>query len=159
MRLAALCLFALTATAVAEPPAKISPAIQKLIDQLGSEDFGTRKAAETKLTEAGEDALGALREIARTHPDVDVRLRAPVIAAALEKASAVEVSKFEGHTDGVLVLAVSPDGRRLASASAQSGSEQVVRVWRWRQARSSSSSRATPEAPWAAPGRRTARAS
>src|SRR5258707_292832 len=82
LALSAWCLLCLLAPAAA-PPALAG--WEKLIEQLGSADYATRKAAEKKLTERGGDVAAALREVGRGHADVDVRLRASVIAAAIEK--------------------------------------------------------------------------
>src|SRR5262249_25927201 len=127
--LSATVLLATCLAADPAPPAAASPAVLKLIEQLGSEDYDTRKAAENTLTEMGEGVVDALRAAGKSHADVDVRLRALVIAAAIEKGLATEVRRFEGHADGIIVLALSPDGKRLASASSQSGSEHVARIW------------------------------
>jgi WD40 repeat protein len=113
----------------AEPPAPASPEVPKLIDQLGSENADVRKAAAAKLEALGEAALPALREAGKGAADADVRLRALVIAAAITRRNELEERSFVGHADGVNVLAVSPDGKRLASASAQAGGEHAARVW------------------------------
>ena len=43
---------------------------------------------------------------------------------------AVAVSRFEGHTDGVMVVAFSPDGRRALSGGACYGDgDPTVRLW------------------------------
>jgi hypothetical protein len=76
-------LLGLTAFAAA-PPALVSLAVLKLIDQLG-EDADTRKSAEKKLTNLGEDIVPVLRKAARTHSDIDVRLRMMVVTSTIEK--------------------------------------------------------------------------
>src|SRR5262249_21352028 len=68
------------------------------------------------------------REAGKSAADVDVRLRALVIAAAITRRNELEERSFVGHADGVNILAVSPDGKRLASASAQAGGEHAARV-------------------------------
>src|SRR5262245_40127434 len=107
MRFAAVLLLPLASLAAA-PPA--SPDVLKLVDLLGSDNAGTRRAAEKKLTALGDAAVPALREAGRRHPDVDVRLRALLIAAAIESRHGLEERSFTGHADGVNILAVSPDG-------------------------------------------------
>src|SRR4051794_3985278 len=121
--LAAACLL-LPAAFAAAPPAKVPAEWHQLIDQLGEEQ--TRAAAQKKLEALGEDVVPVLRRAGKTHDDADVRLRATVIAAAIEKELFGEVRVFK-HDDLVLVLAVSPDGKRVASGQWQRTS--VVRVW------------------------------
>jgi WD40 repeat protein len=113
----------------AEPPSPASPELLKLIEQLGSDHLDTRKAAAMKLEALGDVALPALREAGKRAADVDVRLRALVIAAAIIRRHELEERSFVGHADGVNILAVSPDGKRLVSASAQAGGEHAARVW------------------------------
>src|SRR4051794_25867997 len=96
LALSACCLWCLMAPAAA-PPARVPAEWLKLIDQLGSEDEATVKAAETKLTALGAAAVPVLREALRTHDDADVRLRAAVIAGAIEQELRDEVRQFTGH--------------------------------------------------------------
>src|ERR1700722_3888856 len=102
---------------------------QRVIEELGSSEEVARKAAAKKLIALGEDALPALRKAGRSHADPDVRLRAFVLAASIEKQLDRTVRVFQGHTEGVLGLAVSPDGKRIASGAWQNGTEHVGRVW------------------------------
>src|SRR5205823_2137453 len=113
---------AFTAFAAA-PPSGVPAGWLKLIEQLESEDFDTRKAAEKKLSALGEEVLPVLRKVGRTHDDPDVRLRALVIAAAITRKNELEERTFTGHADGVNIVAVSPDGKRLLSAGARMGGE------------------------------------
>src|SRR5205823_2754114 len=69
----------------AAPPAKVPAAWLKLIDQLGEEDGDRRADAETKLKALGERILLALEAAAKGHDDVDVRLRAAVLAREVER--------------------------------------------------------------------------
>src|SRR3954462_12743040 len=121
-------LLALGASAAA-PPAKVPAEVLKLIDQLGDDDADVRKEAETKLIAFGEGITPALRKVGKTHADVDVRLRAMVIVAAIEKNLYGEVRRFTGSGDGVIVFAISPDGKRVASGCWKNYTESVVRVW------------------------------
>src|SRR5258708_1530045 len=89
-----IALLALAAFAAA-PPARVPAGWLKLLDQLGSEDDDARKAAEKKLTDLGEDVLPALRKAGKSHDDADVRLRASVIAAAIETHLDREVRIFK----------------------------------------------------------------
>jgi dipeptidyl aminopeptidase/acylaminoacyl peptidase len=101
----------------------------KLINRLGSDDYADRKEAEKTLAELGEGVLPALRKAGRSHADADVRLRAIVLAAAIEGRLAREVHVFKGHAQGVFALALSPDGRRVASGAWQDATENVGCVW------------------------------
>jgi WD40 repeat protein len=73
----------LTVSFAAAPPAPLPAEIKKLVEQLGDDDADIRKAAMKKLEAADDDLLPALREAARGHPDVDVRLRLLVAARAI----------------------------------------------------------------------------
>jgi hypothetical protein len=83
MRKTASFLLAVMAFApfAAAPPARVPAGWLNLIEQLGNEDEDTRKAAEKKLADLGEDALPALRKAGKSHDDADVRLRASLAAA------------------------------------------------------------------------------
>src|SRR4051794_29598961 len=95
-------------TAFAAAPST-APAVQKLIDQLGDDDADVRDAAARKLEGLGEDALATLRRAAKSHPDADVRLRARVVAAAIEKKLYGEVRQYKA-SGWVCRCAVTPDG-------------------------------------------------
>src|SRR5262249_11117671 len=98
----------------AAPPAKVPAEWHKLIDQLGDDDADVRAEAAKKLTAFGEGITPTLRKVGKTHADIDVRLRAMVIVAAIEKNLFGEVRKFTSG-DGVIVFAMSPDGKRMVS--------------------------------------------
>jgi RNA polymerase sigma factor (sigma-70 family) len=60
-------------------------------------------------------------------PKVEPRADGAKSSGLLE---AVAVSRFEGHTDGVMVVAFSPDGRRVLSGGACYGDgDPTVRLW------------------------------
>jgi WD40 repeat protein len=123
-------LIASLAAFAAAPPAAIPAGWLKLIDQLGDEDYDIRKAATKKISDLGEDVLPALRSVGKTHADVDVRLRALVIAAAITRRFDLDERTFTGSTEGVIVVAVSPDGKRIVSGCAQvAGDDGMARVW------------------------------
>jgi WD40 repeat protein len=113
----------------AGPPAVTPSAWQTLIDQLGDEEYDTRKAAGKKLADMGEDILPALRRAGKSHSDADVRLRAAVLASDIERRLDREVRVFRGHAQGVFAFALSPDGKRMASGAWQGATENVGRVW------------------------------
>jgi WD40 repeat protein len=126
--LSCLLLACLSVCFAAAPPAKVPAEWHKLIDQLGDEG-DVRENAEKKLTELGEDVVPLLRRAGKTHEDVDVRLRATVVAAAIEKKLYGERVVMKGHTGGVLIVVVSPDGKRVVSGPAGGSTDTVARVW------------------------------
>src|SRR5262245_32132165 len=73
----------LTVAALADGAA--APAIDQLIEQLGSRDFKAREAAGKALADRGEEALPALRK-AMPHPDPEVRQRLAQLIADTERA-------------------------------------------------------------------------
>jgi WD40 repeat protein len=91
-----------------------APLVNKLIDQLGDDDKTVRKEAEKKLGDLGEDVLPTLRRAAKEHSDVDARLRAGVLAAAIEKKLFGEVRQYKA-SGWVCRCAVSPDGKKIVS--------------------------------------------
>jgi WD40 repeat protein len=108
----------------AAPPPRTPPEVKKLIEALGDDDVDTRKAAEKKLIALGANVLPALRRAIRKHPDVDVRLRAAVVAAAIAQDLRGEVRQFTGHPTGwVMRLAILPDGKRALSSG------DILRLW------------------------------
>jgi WD40 repeat protein len=113
----------------AAPPAKVPAEWLKLIDQLGEEEADRRTAAEKALTALGEDVLPPLRRAAKGHADADVRLRAVLVVAAIEKEEYREVRRFVGHTNGVHCLALSPDGKQLFSGSWYGNRQPNAFVW------------------------------
>jgi WD40 repeat protein len=95
---------------VAAPPA--GPMIQKWIDQLGSKDLKARTSAARALTDLGEEAITPLRWTIKTHPDVDVRLRAAVVAATIQK-QLTGVQVVYKASGWVCRCAVTPDGKKV----------------------------------------------
>jgi WD40 repeat protein len=115
------------AAAVAPPPAEPAD-VKKLITDLADDDVAVRKSAAGKLESLGEAALPALRRVGKEHADVDVRLRAFVLIAAIERKLYGVVRRYEGTTAGVIAFALSPDGKRMVSGT-WDNTEQVARVW------------------------------
>ncbi len=107
----------------AAPPPGVPAEVKKLIEQLGDDDADVRKAAARKLEDLGEGVLQPLRQAGKSHADVDVRLRAAVVAAAIEKKLFGEVLCFKGHSGWVYRLAVTPDGKHVVSSG------DHLRVW------------------------------
>src|SRR5260370_22603994 len=98
--LALLLLLAVGATALPRDDAD-AKAIDKLIEQLGDDHMAKRQDAAKRLEAIGEPAVEALRKAAKSHADPDVRLRAGVVAAAIDKKMFGEIRRFEGH-EGVV---------------------------------------------------------
>src|SRR5262245_37476896 len=67
------------------PHPQAAPEVRKLLGQLAHDDLAVRSAAMKKLEALGEDVVPTLRGVGRAHADVDVRLRAHVVAAAIEQ--------------------------------------------------------------------------
>jgi WD40 repeat protein len=107
----------------AAPPAPVSAEVRKLIARLGDDDADVRQAAAKKLESMGEEALPALRKASKSLPDVDARLRAGVVAAAIEKKLFGEIRCFKGHTWWVFRVVVTPDGKHIVSSG------DYLRLW------------------------------
>jgi hypothetical protein len=71
-----------------EEPKDPAPHLKTLIDQLGSPEFESRKAAEEALLELGEDARDALAEAKESHPDTHVRFEAERLLGLIEARAA-----------------------------------------------------------------------
>jgi WD40 repeat protein len=123
----------LTAQDPQTPPAaaakKEATRIAELIDQLADNKFARREAASKELAAIGEPAWAALVKVVAGTPDLEVRGRARRLLATIGKRAFVEVRRFTGHSDGVLTVAVSPDGRRALSGSWQGETDTFVRLW------------------------------
>jgi WD40 repeat protein len=113
--------------------------IERLIEQLASDDFQAREAAAKKLTDMGEPALAALDK-AKTSDDPEVRARAAqivsAIAAAINDKVCVEQLRLTGHKPNpkytaefrhgpVTSVSISADGKRLLT----SGFDTTLRLW------------------------------
>jgi WD40 repeat protein len=109
----------------AAPPPPVPAEVRKLIAQLGDDDAEVRQAAAKKLEGLGEEVVPALLRASINHTDVDVRLRAAVVAAAIKKKLYGEIRCFKGHTWGVFRLVVTPDGKHIATSSF----DRTVRLW------------------------------
>jgi WD40 repeat protein len=125
LRAAVLSGLFLSSCFAAAPLPTPPPQWLKMIDRLGDDNPDVRKEAQKNLTDLGERALPVLRRAVRTHADVDVRLRAAVIASGIERKLSV-VRRFDGHAHGVTFLALSPDGKRMVSSSQF---DDFSRVW------------------------------
>jgi WD40 repeat protein len=104
-------------------PAAPAEDIARLIDRLGDDDEARRKEAEKQLEGLGQEALPALREAARTHADVDVRLRAAVLARAMHDKLFGELRRAQADRSWTIRVALSADGKRAVSSG------DAVRLW------------------------------
>jgi WD40 repeat protein len=108
----------------AAPPAGPSAAeVERLIGELGDDDFDLREAATGRLKLAGEPALDALYA-AKAGRDLEVRRRAGRVITAVEGRLYPEL-RLTGHTDKVWCVCVSADGKRVLSGSA----DRTLRLW------------------------------
>lgn len=89
--------------------------IERLVKQLGSTDFRKRDAASKELAAIGEPARAALQEAATSSNDIELRQRASGLMQALN--ARLQVLCYDLHSEGVVGVAFSPDGRRVMSAS------------------------------------------
>ncbi len=77
-----VALMVLTTPLVVRAEEKLK-AIQKLVEQLGSDDFDTRETAGKRLLELDEAALPALREAAKSAADAELRRSAGELTATI----------------------------------------------------------------------------
>src|SRR5262249_48820037 len=93
--------------------------IDRLIKQLGSDEFSERDAASKALDAIGEPAREALLKASRSD-DAEVRQRAEHLLKALDVKVYRELRCFEGHPDCVVAVAFSPDGKRALAGTKDS---------------------------------------
>jgi WD40 repeat protein len=124
--LAWLLLLGLTALTAADEPANKGQSkeakkasdeeINRLVKDLGDDDFAKRSGARKRLEEIGAPALAILKKTAESADDVEVRSAAKGIIEALEKKNNGLVRTFEGHGERVNGVAIRSDGKRALSA-------------------------------------------
>jgi WD40 repeat protein len=108
----------------APPAASPNPAeVAGLIKQLGDEDFRARKAAMRRLERLGERALPALRKVVGSRADVDVRLRAGVVAAAIRNRLYGPLATHQADKGWTVRVVLSRDGKRAISCG------DTISVW------------------------------
>jgi RNA polymerase sigma factor (sigma-70 family) len=132
------------AEAQAAPPiarAEVAPGgrdIERLIKQLGSDEFEEREAATRALKKVGKPALEALGEAATENADAEVRTRAAALIVAIRDSliRSIELGphvnqklteRFHGYREGN-DLATLPPGRRSFAGIPFTVGQGVVRV-------------------------------
>ena len=118
-----LLAFGSEGVAVGPPPPEL-PEVEAWVADLSSTDFAVRKSAMRNLEGLGVAALPALRRVRARYADPDVRLRAVVAIAAIDRKLHGVVRRYVCPGGGVIAFAPSPDGRRMAS-----GGNLVIHVW------------------------------
>lgn len=99
-RLACACLLALAAAvshaAAEDAPAKPEEAaraeVAKLVKDLGSDEYGTREAADAKLRKLGRDALPALKEALERTDDPETMARLKKIVEDFEREEKIDAA-------------------------------------------------------------------
>jgi WD40 repeat protein len=88
--------------------------IDKLIRQLGDEDFDVREAATEQLAKIGEAAVPALKKAAAGNPDAEVKQRAATVLTRIEKAARGEQLTIQGPAAGYWInrVAFAKDGKQ-----------------------------------------------
>jgi WD40 repeat protein len=99
--------------------------IDRLIKQLGDDDFGKRVQAKKQLEAVGEPAIDLLKKAADSSSDAEVRRVAKELIEAWERKNSGLLRVLGGHRNRVNGVAISADGKRALSASW----DGVVRYW------------------------------
>jgi WD40 repeat protein len=102
--------------------------IAGLIRQLGHDEFAEREAASEALEAIGVSALPLVRKASLSNPDVEIRRRAEQV---VEKLTArLQLRRLEGHTNGVVTVALSPDGKvALSGPVCYTSTDSAARLW------------------------------
>jgi WD40 repeat protein len=122
--------FTAESTGQAGEPSKNSEAerITGLIRQLGDKQFVKREAASKGLEAIGVSALHLVRRASLSHPDLEIRRRARQLVQRL--ATKLQLRRLEGHTDGVITVALSPDGKLAMSGPVcYTSTDSAARLW------------------------------
>lgn len=116
---AALAVLALAAGLSAQLPAV--PEVDRLIDELGNDEFARRESASAALRQWGELALPALRR-ALTSKSAEVVQRAGELVDDLERHASL--GAWRGPA-AIVCLDATPDGKRVVTG----GTDKIVHVW------------------------------
>src|SRR6516225_3474945 len=102
--------------------------VAALIDQLGNTKFARREQAARQLQQIGVLALPALRQAAATSNDAEIARRAAVLIKAI--IPRLQLRRFEGHTDGIITVALCPDSKQaLSGPVCYTSRDSAARVW------------------------------
>lgn len=104
------------------PDKKTAAKIEDLLKALDDDSYTTREKATKDLIAVGPVAVGRLRRAEAEAPSAEVRIRARAIVAEV---TTTPRANLRGHSDNLLGLALSPDGKTLATAAA----DHSVRLW------------------------------
>lgn len=96
--------------------------IEKLIEELGSDDSGQRDRASRQLREIGRPALGQLREAMKNHPDIEIRLRSEQLVHRIDFLPS-EIEEF-------IALAHAKDWTAWAGSPRQKAMDKLVDLWK-----------------------------
>jgi WD40 repeat protein len=102
-----------------------SEEIDRLVKELGNDDFTKRTEAKKQLEEIGAPAMARLKTAAKTSTDAEIRTAAEAIIEVIERRNNGALRVFEGHGNRVNGVAISGDGKRALSASWDS----ALRLW------------------------------
>lgn len=93
-----------------------SEEINRLVNQLGDNNFAKRAQARKQLEAIGEPAIAILKKAAESADDAEIRNAAKAIVEVLEMKNSGQLLVFGGHGSRVNGVAVSVDGKRALSA-------------------------------------------
>jgi WD40 repeat protein len=109
----------------------VTAEIDRLIRQLGSEDFHERETAAKKLEAIGEPALAPLRKAATQSDNTEIRRQADRLAQRIFEhlSRTSELHRYAGPKMTVSAIALAPDGRHALSFGEQEPAGQNLRLW------------------------------
>jgi WD40 repeat protein len=99
--------------------------INRLVKELGNDDFDKRAEARKQLEAIGAPAIAILKKAAKDDVDAEVRSAAEAIIEVIERQNSGELRVLGGHGNRVNGVAISADGKRALSASW----DGALRLW------------------------------
>ncbi|HKB41467.1 MAG TPA: WD40 repeat domain-containing protein [Gemmataceae bacterium] len=99
--------------------------IERLVQQLGSQETKAHQAAAKRLEEIGEAALPALRKAVASATDPDVKLRAGLLVKTIGNKAFAELRRFTGHSRQVHCVVLTRDGKHALTGSL----DGTMRLW------------------------------